>query len=121
MATPNLTSITSVIPGLLVQQQLSSTSYTNVYTVPTGKAVKLSKLLLTNAGSTSVNILLSLTKSGGSLDGSGRILSNYPLGAGDCMAIPELEGMMLGEGDFISVAPDVTGAINVHISGLVMS
>lgn len=120
MATPNLTAITTVTPKVLASSQLAAGDNT-VYTVGASKAAKLSKLVLANVSAAAVTVSASIVPSGGTVDGTHKIVSAYSLAAGDGMVITEAENIWLGAGDYISVNASAATAINVLASGLEFS
>jgi len=120
MATPNLNSITTVIPKVLASAQLSSGDNT-VYTVGASKAAKLAKLVLANVSVSAVTVSASIVPSGGTVDGTHKIVAAYSLAAGDSTVITEVENIWLGAGDFISVNASAATSINVLASGLEFS
>lgn len=120
MATPNLSAITTVTPGILASQQLASGDVT-VYTVPANKAAKLAKLVLSNVSAASVAVSVSIVPSGGAVDGTHRVVSGYSLVAGDTTTITEVEGCWLGQGDLVSINTSAATAIDVLLSGLVFA
>lgn len=120
MATPNLSAITTVTPGVLASAQLASGA-TTIYTVPGSKAAKIAKLVLTNTSGSAVSVSVSLVPSGGSVDTTHRVVSGYNLAAGDSTAVSELEGVWMGDGDFISVTAATASAVDVMLSGLVFA
>lgn len=120
MATPNLNSITSVIPKVLASAQLASGENT-VYTVGASKAAKLAKLVLANVSASAVTVSASIVPSGGAVDGTHKVVSAYSLAAGDSTVITETDNIWLGAGDFISVNASAATAINVLASGLEFS
>jgi hypothetical protein len=120
MATPNVLALASLTQALLVSQQLTATTETTVYTVPANKAVKLAQGSLCNTGGTTVTVSLSLVPSGGTADGTHRVISGYLLAPGDTLPLGDyLGGHMLGQGDFISVIAGTANAVSVVISGAV--
>lgn len=120
MATPNLSAITVVTPAILASAQLASGS-TTVYTVPASKAAKLAKLILTNTSVSPVVVSVSVVPSGGTVDGTHQIVSGYSLAAGDSTTVTEVEGLWLGDNDFLSVNAGTGAAVNVMLSGLVFA
>lgn len=120
MATPNVLALGSLTQALLVSQQIAGTSATTVYTVPANQAVKLSQGTVCNVSAAPVTVSLSLVPSGGTADGTHRVISGYSLAAGDTLPLGDyLAGHMLGPGDFISVTASAATAIDVIISGAV--
>ncbi|MBN9209369.1 MAG: hypothetical protein J0H96_11985 [Microbacterium ginsengisoli] len=120
MATPNLSNITTVTPGILASQQLASGD-TTIYTVPANKAAKLAKLVLTNTSAAAVTVSVSVVPSGGSVDGTHRVVSGYSLAAGDSTTVTEIEGCWLGQGDLVSVNASTAAVVDVMLSGLVFA
>lgn len=120
MATPNLSAITTVTPGILASAQLGSGD-TTVYTVPASKAAKLAKLVLTNVTGAAVTVSVSIVPTGGTIDGTHRVVSGYSLAAGDTTTVTEVEGCWLGQGDLIAVTTSAAAAVDVLVSGLVFA
>lgn len=122
MATPNLTGITSVLPGILASGQVAAAATdTTVFTVAANKAAKLATLVLTNTSVSPVTVSVSVVPSGGTVDGTHRVLSAYSLTAGDATALTEVVGAWLGQGDLVSINASAGAAINYLLTGLVFS
>lgn len=120
MPTPNVLALASLTQALLVSQQITATTATTVYTVPANKAVKLSQGTLCNVTGSAVTVSLSLIPSGGTADGTHRVIDSYSLAAHDTLPLADyLAGHMLGPGDFISVTAGTANAVDVVISGAV--
>lgn len=117
MTTPNLSTITTVTPKLLASQQLAAGD-TTIYTVGTGKAAKLAKLVLTNTSGTAVPVSVAVVPTGGTVDGTHRVMSGYSLAANDSTIVTEVEGVWLGDGNFISVNVGTGSAVDATLSGL---
>lgn len=120
MATPNLSTITSVIPKLLYSAQLGAGD-TAIYTVPASKAVKLSTLTLCNINSIAVTVSVSLIPSGGAVDGTHKVVNAYSIAAGDTLTVDELKGAWLGDGDKINVNAGTAASIDPVLTGLEFS
>ena len=128
MATPNLLgapgvtgSAASLTQKLIVAAELTTTAETTVYTVPTNGAVKLAQASLCNTSGGAVNVSVSLVLSGGTAGVGNRVLSAYPLAAGDTLPLADfLGGHMLGQGDFISVLASVATAVTIVVSAAVV-
>jgi hypothetical protein len=120
MATPNLYASTSAVPTLLSSSQLASGDNT-IYTVPASKGVKLAKMVLTNVSGAAVVVSVSIVPSGGSVSTTHRVVSGYSLAAGDSTIISEIDGMMLGDGDFVSVNSAAATAIDCVLSGVLFA
>lgn len=117
MATPNLLSIASVTPKVLASAQLAAGDNA-VYTVPASKAAKLATVVLCNTSASPVVVSVSLIPSGGTVDGTHRVISGYPLAAGDSITVNELAGAWMGQGDSISVNAGSAAAVDVTVTGL---
>lgn len=120
MPTPNLTGITTVTPTVLASSQLASGD-TTVYTVPANKAAKITKLVLCNTSGLSVTVSVSIVPSGGTVDGTHKVVSNYSLTGSDSITVTEVEGMFLGAGDYVSVNAGTGAAVDVSLNGLVLA
>jgi hypothetical protein len=120
MATPNLSTITTVTPGVLGSAQLASGDNA-LFTVAAGKAAKLTPLILTNTSGSAVTVSVSVIPATGSLDGTHKVLSGYSLAAGETAAVDELAGMWLGDGDKVSVNASAGTAVDAVLTGLVFS
>lgn len=110
---------TSAIPQVLVSQFLANTETTQY--AATAVVVKLASATLTNTSGSSVNVSLSLVKSGGTAGSSNRVLSVYPLAAGDSLVVKELADHVLGAGDFVSALAGTASAVAFALSGIVFS
>src|SRR4051812_38004223 len=109
MATPNLIgtpgaagTASSLTQKLIASMQLASGANT-VYTVPADCAAKIATAALCNTSASSVVVSVSVVPVGGTVDSTHRVVSGYPLAAGDTLDLDSLRGLMLGPGDFISV------------------
>jgi hypothetical protein len=120
MATPNLFTITTVTPTVLASQQLVSGD-TTIHTVATNKAVKVTKMVLTNVTAAAVTVSVAIVPSGGAVDGTHKVVSSYSLAANDSTVITEVEGVFLGQGDFVSVNAGTGSAVDVLLNGLVFA
>lgn len=120
MAAPNLISLTSLTQKLLAAVQLATNGDNTVYTVPANQSVKIATATLCNTSGSAVTISVSLVPSGGSVDGTHKILTGYSLSASDTLSLSDLlNGAMLGPGDFISVNANASNAIDAVITGTV--
>lgn len=120
MTTPNLSTITTVTPAVLASAQLAAGT-TTVYTVPASKAAKIAKLILSNTSGAAVTVSVALVPSGGTIDGTHRVISGYALAAGDSTVVSELEGVWMGDGDLLAVVTSAGSAVDVMLSGLVFA
>lgn len=117
MTTPNLSTITSVVPKILSSSQLASGDST-IYTVAANKAAKISTLSLCNVSASPVVVSVALIPSGGSIDGTHRVVSGYTLQPGDTLPVEYLEGAWLGDGDKIVVSSGTSSAVDCVLTGL---
>jgi hypothetical protein len=102
-------------------QVAAATTDTTVYTVPASSAVKVATFSLTNVTGSAVTVSVSVVPSGGSVDGTHKVLSAYSLAAGDSTKVTEVEGALLDTGVFISINASAATAINYLITGAVSS
>lgn len=117
MATPNLSTITTVTPKILGSLQLSSGDNT-VYTVPGSKAAKLATLTVTNVTGSAVTVSVSVVPSGGSVDTTHKIVNAYSLAGNDALLIDDVKGMWLGDGDKVSINAGTGSAVDATLTGL---
>lgn len=120
--TNNYLAATSMVGQILYSGQPSTTSETAVYTVPSNTTIKIASASLCNTSGSSVTVNISVVPSGGTADTTHRIISAFPLAAGDTASLKEyVEGVMMGPGDFISVAVGTASTVDVVITGTVVS
>jgi hypothetical protein len=118
MATPNLITATSLVEKLLYSNQLTTTNDTTIYTVGAGKGVKIATGTVCNRHSAAVNVDIYVAPSGASLGAEHKIIATYSLAAGDTLSLNGiLQGMMLGEGDFIAAKAATANVINITLTG----
>ena len=123
MPTPNMLTATSIIPTLLVSTRVAVTTESTVYTVPSNTAVKLAQGSLANVSVSTITVGLSLVPSGGTADGTHKIIPDtFVLAAGDTLPLgPYIVDHMLGQGDFISIHAGAANAVVVILSGTVIA
>jgi hypothetical protein len=122
----NLLTATSNLPQVLVSQFVGA-GETTQYTAGSGSissAVKIASATLCNTSAAAVSVSVSVCKAG-TLPAKVpecRILSNYSLAAGDSIRLVELNGAMIGNGDYISaMAPGTGTAVSFVMTGAVSS
>ena len=120
MAGQNILVAASISPVVVNSAQLS-TSEAALYTVPASTSVKIATASICNITTGSVNVWLSIVKSGGTMgDGTHRILNSYPLAANDSFSLKDLlGGAMLGPGDYIAGYAGTATAIDLVLTGTV--
>lgn len=124
MATPNLLSLTTVTPTVLVATKVAVTTDSAVYTVAANHAVKLAQGTLSNISGSACTVGLSIVPSGATVgDGTHKVIPDtYSLAAGDTLPLGDfIKGHMLGDGDIIALHCGTANAIDVVISGVVMA
>lgn len=86
----------------------------------TGAAGSAASPVTSSTFATPVNVWLSLSKSGGALDSTHRVINNVTVAVDDTISLSEyLGGAMLGSGDFVSGYASVAGAVVLVLSGTV--
>ncbi len=118
----NLKALTSVTAGTLVSQQLA-TSEAALYTVAAATTVKLAQGSLCNTTAGAVTVYLSIVKSGGTMgDGTHRVVSGYSIAANDTLPLEDyIAGHFLGPGDIIAGYAGTATAVDIVISGVVLT
>jgi hypothetical protein len=120
VANPSYLTLLTLKGQILYSGQLATTAATAVYTVPASTAVKLATCTICNTSAASVLVTVSLLKSGDTADSSHRVMSAYPLAAGDTVSLREyLSGAMLQEGESISVQAGTAAVLDVVLTGSV--
>lgn len=123
MATPNLLQLTSMVPTVLVSTKDGTTTDAAVYTVPSGKAVKITSGSITNISGGAVTCGVSIVPAGGTVgDGTHKVVADaFSLAAGDTLPLDVLVGAMLGDGDIIGLHPSVANSVDIVLTGVVMA
>jgi hypothetical protein len=111
---------TSLAAKVLASIQLASGDNT-VYTVPALSAVKIATAVLCNTTSSAVVVSVSVVPSGGTVNGTHKVVADYSLAAKDSTTLPELVGSMLDAGAYISVNAGTATAVNCILTGVVSS
>ena len=118
MANPNYLTTTSMQGQILCSQQLASTGETTVYTVPASSTIKIAQGSLCNVSASAVTVSVSIIPSGGTADGTHRVIASYSLAANDTLTLKDyIGGALMGPGDFISVNAATAAAVDVIITG----
>jgi hypothetical protein len=126
MATPNILALPNgqSVPALLVSTKIAVTTDSAVYTVAAAHAVKLAQGTIANISGSACTVGLSLVPSGGTVgDGTHKVIPDtYSLAAGDTLPLKDfLQDHVLGDGDIIAIHAGTANALDVVISGYVMS
>jgi hypothetical protein len=121
--TQNVIAATSALPSPLVSQFIAATE-TTVYTCPASTSVQIDAATVANDSGNSVEVRISVVKSGGTAGASNRVVIMKGTGIlndGDSTVLSELEGHKLGPGDFISAIASAASRASLVISGTVLS
>jgi hypothetical protein len=125
MTTPNLISATSLTQGLLNTPAQLASGETNVYTSPSNKSIKVSTASLCNTTSLPVIVAVSVVPAAGTAGAANRVVTNYSLAAYDTLTqedgLAALKGVVLADGQFISVNAGTATAVVFTITGTVIS
>jgi hypothetical protein len=109
---------TNLLGKILASGQVASANAdTTVYTVPASTAVKIASGLLCNTGSSSATVSVSVVPSGGTVDGTHKVVDSYPLAAHDSTVITEIVGAMLDAGASISVRSSQATSVDYLFTG----
>lgn len=114
--TNNLIAGTSTVPQVLVSQFLANSETTQITAAASTTVTIKGATLCNNSGST-VNVSVSVVKSGGTAGSSNRVISVYPLAAGDTLIAKQISAHELGTGDFISAIASSASAVVFVLSG----
>lgn len=96
----------------------SAATDTTIYTVPASTAAKIASAVLCNTGGSAATVSVSVVPSGGTVDGTHKVVHNFPLAAGDSTTVGEIVGAMLNAGAFISVNVSVAAAVTYLLTGV---
>jgi len=121
MAGDNIIAATTIAPKILRSTYLPITTEAAQYTVAAGQSVKVATASITNVTATAVTVSISLCPTGGSLDGTHRVVNSYSLPANDTLELGMLKGAMLGPGDIIGGLAGTASAVVLVVTGTVHS
>lgn len=99
----------------------SAATDTTVYTVPASSATKVATAVLCNTGAVATAVTVSVVPSGGTVDGTHKVVSAFSLPAGDSMVVTEILGALLDTGSFISINTSQAAALTYLLTGVVSS
>lgn len=100
---------------MLVSQQLTTTE-TAVYTAATAKTVKLSTCVLVNTSGGSINVWVSVVKTGGTAGDANRVLHSTAIAAGARLDLGSLG--WLAPGDFVSAKASAATSVTLVLTGV---
>lgn len=121
MAGTNIIAATSIAPQVIRSAYLPLTTEAAQYTVPASTSVKVATATICNVTGSAVTVSMSLVPTGGSLDGTHRVLNSYSLPANDTLELSMLKGAMLGPADFIGGVASTASAVVLVVTGTVHS
>jgi hypothetical protein len=119
MAGNNIIVAASLSPQIIRSTYLPITTEAAQYTVPASTSVKVATATICNVTASAVTVSLSLCPTGGSLDGTHRILNSYSLPANDTLELSMLKGAMLGPGDIIGGLAGTASAVVLVVTATV--
>lgn len=119
MAGDNIISATTISPKVIRSTYLPITTEAAQYTVPASTSVKVATATICNVTGTAVTVSLSLVPTGGTLDGTHRVINSYSLPANDTLELSFLKGAMLGPGDVIGGLAGTASAVVLVVTGTV--
>jgi len=120
MSTPAFNTAT-LTAKLLYSNRCNTTSGTgaSIYTVPTDRCVKLQTLSLCNTSGGAVVVDVYVIPGPATPGDEHKVVHAFSLPAGDTQNLSTyFAGMMLGEGDLVSVKVSTGSAINAILSGV---
>ena len=99
--------------------ELTATTDTTLYTVGTGKTFKVQTLTLSNRHTSAVNVDVYVAPSGATLNARHKIVVSLPVAVSETVSLNAIvQGLMIGEGDFIAVKASVANVISIHLTGV---
>jgi hypothetical protein len=121
MAGDNIINAATIAPQIIRSAYLPITTEAAQYTVAAATSVKIATASITNVTGTAATVSISLVPTGGSLDGTHRVVNSYSLPANDTLELGMLRGAMLGPGDVIGGLAGTASAVVLVVTGTVHS
>lgn len=119
MAGSNIIVAATIEPKVIRSAYLPITTEAAQYTVPASTSIKVATASITNVTASAVTVSLSVVPTGGTLNGSQRVLNSYSLPANDTLELSWLKGAMLGPGDFIAGLAGTASAVVLTVTASV--
>jgi len=110
----------TVTVTVLVPAQTANNSQSTVYTA-TGVTAIIDKFTATNYSAAAATISVNLVTAGGTAGNNDLIVKTKTLQAGETYTFPELVGHVLNPGGLISTLAGTASAINIRVSGRVVT
>lgn len=107
----------------MLSTQDSNAADAVVYVVPANSAVKITSASLANITAAAVTCGVGIVPAGAAVgDGTHKVIPDgFSIAPNDTQPLDVLIGAFLGEGDRISLHPSVVGAVDIVLTGLVIS
>lgn len=110
----------TVTVTVLVPAQTINNTQTTMYTA-TGVTAIIDKFTATNYSAAAATISVNLVTAGGTAGNNDLIVKTKTLQASETYTFPELVGHVLNPGGFISTIAGAASAINIRVSGRVVT
>jgi hypothetical protein len=110
----------TVTVTVLVPAQTINNTQTTMYTA-TGVTAIIDKFTATNYSAAAATISVNLVTAGGTAGNDDLIVKTKTLQASETYTFPELVGHVLNPGGFISTIAGTASAINIRVSGRVVT
>ena len=110
----------TVTVTVLVPAQTINNTQTTMYTA-TGVTAIIDKFTATNYSAAAATISVNLVTAGGTAGNNDLIVKTKTLQASETYAFPELVGHVLSPNGFISTIAGTASAINIRVSGRVVT
>jgi hypothetical protein len=110
----------TVTVTVLVPAQTINNTQTTMYTA-TGVTAIIDKFTATNYSAAAATISVNLVTAGGTAGNNDLIVKTKTLQASETYTFPELVGHVLNPGGFISTIAGTASAINIRVSGRVVT
>ena len=110
----------TVTVTVLVPAQTINNTQTTMYTA-TGVTAILDKFTATNYSAAAATISVNLVTAGGTASNNDLIVKTKTLQPSETYTFPELVGHVLNPGGFISTIAGTASAINIRVSGRVVT
>ena len=104
-------------PKVLFGPAQLTTGDVTQYTSPANTNTTVTRAVFINVNTVAVLLTVNVVRSGGAVGAINEVIAAYPLSAGQAYVAPELAGLILAPGDFISAKAGTATSINAVASG----
>lgn len=111
----------AVSSAVLVDSKTMEDIQTSQYTVPTGVTAIIDRLTVTNVSGSDAAVSVNLVPAGASATSSNLIVKYKMISAWRSYTFPEVTGHALSAGESISTIATVASALNIRVSGRVVT